>query len=160
MKCAARRPAPSPARHPPRRDPPRARGAKLIGRPDPTPPRKTPTSPSASPSPPNPALDFTMGPYIACGHFQNQIVQPSREGLMPPPRAPGHLFDALVGDANGWRGRLRFLHLVFALGLLVAPLPAAAQQPAKGPRLGFLGGSAPAAPAHSLEAFRQGLREL
>jgi len=79
---------------------------------------------------------------------------------MPPPRAPGHLFDALVGDANGWRGRLRFLHLVFALGLLVAPLPAAAQQPAKVPRIGFLGGSAPAALAHSLEAFRQGLREL
>ncbi len=53
----------------------------------------------------------------------------------------------------------RILIPILALGLFAAPLAADAA-PAKVPRIGFLGGSAPTALAHSLEAFRQGLREL
>src|SRR3990172_3562942 len=45
------------------------------------------------------------------------------------------------------------------LGILVAPLAANAQQPAKIPRIGVLFPSNPAATAHLNEAFKQGLRE-
>jgi ABC-type uncharacterized transport system substrate-binding protein len=44
--------------------------------------------------------------------------------------------------------------------LLAAPLAAEAQQPAKPPRIGYLGGGSSSAARHLLEAFRQGLREL
>ncbi len=50
--------------------------------------------------------------------------------------------------------------LTLALGILAAPLTAAAQQPAKVPRIGFLTSSSPTDLAGRLEAFRQGLREL
>jgi len=46
-----------------------------------------------------------------------------------------------------------------ALGLLVAPLAAVAQQPAKMPRIGVLSPGSPG-PSPLLDAFRQGLREL
>ncbi len=52
------------------------------------------------------------------------------------------------------------LAVVLTLGVLVAPLAAEAQQLAKAPRIGFLGGASPSAAAHLLDAFRQGLREL
>ncbi len=53
------------------------------------------------------------------------------------------------------------LLVALGLGLLAAPLAAEAQQPAKVPRIGFLGGSpATGFPNNYLEAFRQGLREL
>jgi putative ABC transport system substrate-binding protein len=52
--------------------------------------------------------------------------------------------------------------LCLALGALLFALcvPAAAQQPAKIPRIGFLGGPFPAAVSARIEAFRQTLREL
>ncbi len=52
--------------------------------------------------------------------------------------------------------------VVLACALLVAPLAAAAQQPAKVPRVGFLSPTSPSDPARQrgLAAFRQGLREL
>jgi putative ABC transport system substrate-binding protein len=53
--------------------------------------------------------------------------------------------------------RRRFIEVI-AGGLLVAPLAAEAQQAAKVPRIGWLGGSAAANPLQ--EAFRQGLRDL
>ena len=53
------------------------------------------------------------------------------------------------------------LMLTFALGLLVAPLTAEAQQPTKVHRIGRLSpGLPPSQPSPSMEAFRQGLREL
>ena len=53
------------------------------------------------------------------------------------------------------------LIVTLALALLVAPLTAAAQQPVKVPRIGYLGGRSPAeGAARNLEAFHQGLREL
>jgi putative ABC transport system substrate-binding protein len=51
------------------------------------------------------------------------------------------------------------LSVTLALGLLVAPLAAAGQQP-KIAKIGVLLASKPAATAHLLAAFRQGLREL
>jgi putative tryptophan/tyrosine transport system substrate-binding protein len=50
----------------------------------------------------------------------------------------------------------------FALGALLHALcfPAAAQQPAKIPRIGFLAGATPAAYSARIEAFRRGLHEL
>ena len=47
-----------------------------------------------------------------------------------------------------------------ACGLLAAPLAAGAQQPAKVPRIGFLGSGSPATYGALVDAFRQGLREL
>ena len=47
-----------------------------------------------------------------------------------------------------------------ALALLAAAVVAEAQQPAKAPRIGFLGGSSPSAISARIETFRQGLREL
>ena len=46
------------------------------------------------------------------------------------------------------------------LGILLASLPADAQQPARASRIGFLGTSSPSTAPHALEAFRQGLRGL
>lgn len=51
--------------------------------------------------------------------------------------------------------------VTLALSLLVAPLAADAQQATKVHRVGRLnGGSPPSSPDPSLEAFRQGLRDL
>ncbi len=78
---------------------------------------------------------------------------------MPQTRDPGHCFDAPVGREDGrWRRSL-FISIL-ALGLLAAPLAAAAQPPTKVPRIGILWPSPISAVAHYLEAFRQGLREL
>ncbi len=52
--------------------------------------------------------------------------------------------------------RVVAITIVIALGILSAPLPSEAQ-PAKVPRIGFLG---PSSPSPFLQAFRQGLREL
>jgi putative ABC transport system substrate-binding protein len=53
------------------------------------------------------------------------------------------------------------LLLTLALGLLVAPLTAEAQPPAKVPRIGWLSlGSPSSGPTPLRDAFRQGLREL
>ncbi len=46
------------------------------------------------------------------------------------------------------------------LGTLSAPLATGAQEPMKGPRIGFLGAESPSTSRHFLEAFRQGLRDL
>ncbi len=56
----------------------------------------------------------------------------------------------------------RLIITTLALSLLTAPLPAAAQQPAKIHRIGFLSPSSPSDQRFQryLEAFRQGLREL
>ncbi len=58
--------------------------------------------------------------------------------------------------------RLRSIGLLaaLALGILLAPLAAHAQQAAKISRIGFLGISAPEAISHLVETFRQGLRDL
>src|SRR5215475_1199692 len=45
--------------------------------------------------------------------------------------------------------------MFFALGV-----SAQAQQPAKVPRIGYLGGTSSSVSAHNLEAFRQGLHDL
>ncbi len=57
---------------------------------------------------------------------------------------------------------LRTVRLIvtLALGILLAPLAADAQAPAKVPRIGFLSFFSPTDLAHLLEAFRRGLREL
>jgi putative ABC transport system substrate-binding protein len=53
------------------------------------------------------------------------------------------------------------LFLILAFGVLVAPRATAAQQPAKLPRIGVLSpASSPPAPDPTLDAFRQGLRDL
>ena len=49
---------------------------------------------------------------------------------------------------------------IVTLVLLAIGTFAEAQQPAKAPRIGFLGGSSPSAISARIEAFRQGLREL
>src|SRR5712691_12479759 len=51
------------------------------------------------------------------------------------------------------------LSMTFILSLLVAPLTAEAQ-PSKVHRVGFLVGRSPIEPDPTLEAFRQGLRDL
>ena len=56
-------------------------------------------------------------------------------------------------------GRWIFI-ATLALGLLWAPLAADAQQPARIPRIGYLGTSSPSLEPHLVEAFRQGLRDL
>ena len=50
--------------------------------------------------------------------------------------------------------------VTLCLGMLAAPPAAAAQPPAKVPRIGILLPSTSAATSHLVEAFRQGLREL
>ncbi len=50
--------------------------------------------------------------------------------------------------------------LAASVALTVAPFAAAAQPPAKIPRIGYLGPVSPSAGAFLLESFRQGLREL
>jgi putative ABC transport system substrate-binding protein len=50
--------------------------------------------------------------------------------------------------------------VTLVLGLLALPFAAEAQQPAKPPRIGYLTAVSPAVIARSIEAFRQGLREL
>jgi putative ABC transport system substrate-binding protein len=50
--------------------------------------------------------------------------------------------------------------LAASIALTVAPFAAAAQPPAKIPRIGYLGPVSPSAGAFLLESFRQGLREL
>ncbi len=57
--------------------------------------------------------------------------------------------------------RLRTIGLIstLALGLLVGPLPAEAQQAHKLPRIAYLSGNLAGIP-HRVEAFRQGLRDL
>jgi putative ABC transport system substrate-binding protein len=47
-----------------------------------------------------------------------------------------------------------------SLTVLSATLTAEAQQPARVPRIGYLGPDSPAGTATRLEAFRQGLRDL
>jgi len=49
---------------------------------------------------------------------------------------------------------------VVVLDLAAAPLAAAAQQPRKVPRIGYLGNSSPALERDRVEALRQGLRDL
>ena len=44
-------------------------------------------------------------------------------------------------------------------GILLAPVGAAAQPPAKVPRVGYLSADSSAAARHQVEAFRQGLRD-
>jgi putative ABC transport system substrate-binding protein len=78
---------------------------------------------------------------------------------MPRYRVHGHALGALVGLAGGLRGRSLLL-ATLVLALLAVPLAAAAQQPPKVPRTGYLAASSPSAGAPLLEAFRQGLREL
>ncbi len=78
---------------------------------------------------------------------------------MLPTRTPRSRADAPVGHAHGQSGRLCFL-VTLALGLLTAPPAAAAQQAPKIAKIGWLHPGTPAATAHFLEAFRQGLREL
>ena len=56
--------------------------------------------------------------------------------------------------------RETMLSLTLAIILLVAPLLACAQQPAKVPRIGVLGGQTASAMAPLMDALRQGLREL
>ncbi len=58
------------------------------------------------------------------------------------------------------RHRIAALPCAIALALLAAPPASDAQQPAKIPRIGYLGGTTPSAFPHFLERFRQGLREL
>ena len=52
------------------------------------------------------------------------------------------------------------LNLTLALGILLAPLAADAQQSVKVYRIGYLGGGSPSTGGHLAEAFLQGLREL
>ena len=56
------------------------------------------------------------------------------------------------------RARRLAITLPLALGLLVAPLAADAQQPAKVPRVGLLRPGSP--PDPYVDAFRQGMRDL
>jgi len=69
---------------------------------------------------------------------------------------------APVGHADGRRGPSCFAWATFvlAVSLLAPPLAADAQQAPKIARIGVLIASSPAASAHMLEGFRQGLREL
>ncbi len=53
-----------------------------------------------------------------------------------------------------------FLILALAVGIFAAPLAADAQPPPKIAKIGVLISATPAATAHFVEAFRQGLREL
>ncbi len=81
---------------------------------------------------------------------------------MPRARVPGQHFDAFVGhtDRRGRSGVLWAVALIFALalGLLLAPLAADAQQAGRVARIGLLEAGSP--PHPFVEAFRRGLREL
>lgn len=55
---------------------------------------------------------------------------------------------------------VRALLVTFTFGILAAPLAAAAQQPAKIPRIGYLSPTSPAGGKHLLDALREGMREL
>ncbi len=55
---------------------------------------------------------------------------------------------------------MRGLVVLLAFGLLIVPLAADAQPPAKAHRIGLLGAASPSAYASHVEAFRQGLRDL
>jgi len=55
--------------------------------------------------------------------------------------------------------RRAFIHAVVG-GLIAAPLTVKAQQTGRAPRIGFLGNGNPNLQSPSVEAFRQGLREL
>jgi len=50
--------------------------------------------------------------------------------------------------------------ILAAVMLLAVAVIAKAQQPKKIARIGYFFGSTPAATAHNIEAFRQGMREL
>jgi putative ABC transport system substrate-binding protein len=52
------------------------------------------------------------------------------------------------------------LILALTLGLLSAPLAGPAQEPAKAPRIGWVGAGSPATAGHQVHAFLQRLREL
>jgi len=54
----------------------------------------------------------------------------------------------------------RTLGLLLTLALLMAPLTLEAQPPGPRPRIGGLGGTAPAANPEAVDAFRHGLHEL
>jgi ABC-type uncharacterized transport system substrate-binding protein len=56
--------------------------------------------------------------------------------------------------------RMIGLAVLFTIGLLAAPLAAGAEQAAKVPRIGFLTATSLAAASVTVEAFRQGLRDL
>src|SRR5215471_11194778 len=58
------------------------------------------------------------------------------------------------------RAMIKRLLWIVTLVLLAIGTFAEAQQPAKAPRIGFLGGSSPSAISARIEAFRRGLREL
>jgi putative ABC transport system substrate-binding protein len=79
---------------------------------------------------------------------------------MPLHRVRGPYSDALAGYEPGRRGRSYCAQFILALAILAAPHAAAAQQPPKIPRIGYLGAFTPSAGAPLLEAFQQGLREL
>ena len=72
---------------------------------------------------------------------------PGYPALRPPPRR-------LRDPVN------RAAIFVVVLGLFAAPLSADAQQPGKVYRIGYLSASNPSAASRSVEAFREGLREL
>src|SRR5712691_6078322 len=57
------------------------------------------------------------------------------------------------------RGRLGLV-VALALGMLLVPLIADAQQAGKVARIGYLGPTSPSSSSSFLDAFRQGLREL
>ncbi len=88
---------------------------------------------------------------------------------MPLHRVSGPVFDALVGHADGRRGRSCLeaeasvrrstagILLTLALGLLPTPLAAEAQRPAGVARVGLLSAGSPT--PHLLDAFREGMRE-
>ncbi len=81
---------------------------------------------------------------------------------MRPTRTPRSRADALVGHGHGRRRPLCFAWatLVLAVSLLAPPLAAGAEQAPRIAKIGWLAPATPAAQAHLLEAFRQGLREL
>ncbi len=56
--------------------------------------------------------------------------------------------------------RKEFICLALSAMLMALGLPAQAQQPKKIAKIGYLFASTPAATAHNIEAFRQGMREL
>lgn len=61
---------------------------------------------------------------------------------------------------HAMRPTLDAVIITLALGLLLAPLAADAQQAGKVPRIGYLATTTASSNAHGIEAFRQGLREL
>ncbi len=79
---------------------------------------------------------------------------------MAPDRVPGQTSYAPVGSARRPRGRPRFASILLALDLLGPLAAGAAQQPARVPRLCFLGAAPAATRAHLWTAFLEGLREL